>query len=60
MGSQYHFHMETHVCIVKPNEDGFDIDVPTQFMDMVAFVVAKVMNIDENRCSPIILKVHPV
>ena len=30
MGSQYHFHMETHVCIARPTEDGLDLLVPTQ------------------------------
>lgn len=30
MGSQFHFHMETHVCIARPTEDGLDILVPTQ------------------------------
>jgi len=48
MGSQYHFHMETHVCISKPTEDGFDIDVPTQGINACIGVVSKVMGIPVN------------
>ena len=41
--------METHVCIVKPTEDGFDIDLPTQvctvgFMKTVPQVYTLLMN----------------
>ena len=49
MGSQYHFHMETHVCIAKPADDGFDIELPTQCTDVSAMILSKVMNIDINR-----------
>lgn len=48
MGSQYHFTMETHVCIVKPTEDGFDIDIPTQDINGCAKVVSKVIGVDVN------------
>jgi len=48
MSSQYHFAMETHVCIVKPTEDGFDIDLPTQDIASTANVVSKVMKVDIN------------
>ena len=49
MGSQYHFHMETHVCIAKPTEDGFDLEIPSQDIKTTAKVVSKVMKIDVNR-----------
>ena len=26
-GSQYHFHMETHICIVTPVENGTELEV---------------------------------
>jgi xanthine dehydrogenase/oxidase len=45
MGSQYHFHMETHTCIVSPTEDGFDLMIPFQY---VTAVVAKALNITVN------------
>ena len=49
MGSQYHFYMETHVCIVTPTEDGFDVEVPSQDINNTAKAVAKVMNTSVNR-----------
>jgi len=48
MGSQYHFHMETHVCIAKPTEDGMDLEVPSQDINATANVVAKVLNVSAN------------
>ena len=54
MGSQYHFHMETQVCIAKPTDDGFDIEVPTQHVDLTATVLAKVLNEDINRLKILI------
>lgn len=49
MGSQYHFHMETHVCIVTPTEDGFDVEIPSQDINQTAIAVAKVMKTTVNR-----------
>ena len=49
MGSQYHFHMETHVCIVTPTEDGFDVEIPSQDINQTAITVAKVMKTSVNR-----------
>ena len=49
MSSQYHFYLETQVCIVQPTEDGFDIKVPTQFANKLATVVSKVVNVPVNR-----------
>ena len=48
-GSQYHFYMETHVSIVTPTEDGFDVEVPTQDINNTAIAVANVMNTSVNR-----------
>ena len=49
MGSQYHFHMETHTCIVSPTEDGFDLLIPSQSVTKMTAVVAKALNIPVNR-----------
>ena len=49
MGSQYHFHMETHVCIVKPTDDGFDVDIPSQDINGTVISIAKVLKISVNR-----------
>jgi len=48
MGSQYHMHMETHVTVVTPVEDGFDIELPTQSTDMVQTLVAYALNTQAN------------
>ena len=49
MGSQYHFHMETHVCIARPTADGFDIEVPSQFIIWTSLLLSKVMNLQLNK-----------
>jgi len=45
MGSQYHMHMETHVAVVTPIEDGFDIELPTQSIDIVQTLLAWNLNV---------------
>ena len=49
MGSQYHYHMETHVVQVTPLEDGFDVTVPTQTIDFIQKSVSRVLNVPANR-----------
>ena len=49
MGSQYHFHMETQTCIVSPMEDGFDVAVASQGVNMIQNIVAMALNIPVNR-----------
>ena len=49
MGSQYHFHLETHNCIVTPVEDGFNLTIPTQSANDTQEVVAKALNVPINR-----------
>jgi len=52
IGSQYHFHMETHSCICKPNEDGgLDVTSATQWMDLVQSVMATVLGLKENQIN---------
>merc|ERR1719481_1231077 len=51
MGSQYHMHMETHVAVVTPTENGFNIEIPTQSVDMVQTLVAYALNIQAHRIN---------
>ncbi len=49
-GGQYHFHMETQSCVVRPAGDGtFDVRSATQHMDGIQNVVAKALDIDNNK-----------
>lgn len=52
MGSQYHFHMETQTCIVSPMEDGFDVAVASQDVNMIQNIVAMALNIPANSVNP--------
>ncbi|XP_064388596.1 xanthine dehydrogenase/oxidase-like [Halichondria panicea] len=45
LGSQYHYHMETHTAVVIPDEGGFKVQSATQWVDRVQAAVAMVMNI---------------
>ena len=49
MGSQYHFHMETQTCIVSPTEEGFDIEIASQDINVTQKQLAKVLNMSNNR-----------
>lgn len=49
MLGQYHFTMETQVCIARPSEDGIDIDSATQWISKVKDCVAQVLGIPVNR-----------
>ena len=51
MGSQYHFHMETHICIVTPTEDGFNVEISSQDIDQNQNLVANALNIPVNRLA---------
>ena len=57
MGSQYHFHMETHVCIARPTDDGFDIDIPSQWVIKTSKVLSQVMNLQLNRKVLVTIKI---
>jgi len=56
MGSQYHFHMETQTCVVSPMEDGFDVKVASQSIDMIQSVVAATLNIPINSVNTTITR----
>ncbi len=45
LGTQYHYHMETHTVVVEPHEGGFKVQSATQWVTRVQAAVAMVMNI---------------
>ena len=45
LGTQYHYHMETHTVVVVPNEGGFKVQSATQWVDRVQAAVAMVMDV---------------
>ena len=48
-GSQAHMHMEPHVTLVIPKEDGLTVYSATQWMGLVQGMIAKALNIPNNR-----------
>ncbi|CAL8110877.1 unnamed protein product [Orchesella dallaii] len=42
---QYHFHLETQICICVPKEDGMDVFSSTQHMDNVQAAIGGCLNI---------------
>ena len=48
-GAQYHFYMETQVCVVTPVEDGFDVELASQDIQNTQTTVAAVLNLPDNR-----------
>ena len=52
MGSQYHFHMETQTCLVSPVEDGYDVAVASQDVNMIQAIVSLALAIPANSVNP--------
>ena len=48
-GAQYHFYMETQVCVVTPVEDGYDVELASQDIQNTQTTVAAVLNLPDNR-----------
>ena len=49
VGSQHHFHLETHTCLVRPIEDGqFEVHSATQWITYVQKCVARALGIDNH------------
>ena len=48
-GAQYHFYMETQVCVVTPVEDGYDVELASQDIQNTQTRVAAVLNLPDNR-----------
>lgn len=45
---QYHYHMETQICLVVPKENNLDVYAGTQWMDVIQTAIALVLGIPEN------------
>ncbi len=49
IGSQYHFHLESQTCLVRPIENGqLEVFSATQWIKEVHTVVARALNIAQN------------
>ncbi|RVE48202.1 hypothetical protein evm_007156 [Chilo suppressalis] len=46
---QYHFSMETIMCVTSPSEEGLVVYSTSQWIDAVQYTVAKALKLDENR-----------
>lgn len=49
MDRQYHFHMETQICICVPKENGMAVYSATQHMNGVQAVIAAALNVPANQ-----------
>ncbi|OQV18654.1 Xanthine dehydrogenase [Hypsibius exemplaris] len=48
LGGQVHFHMETQTSVVRPTEDGLDIEAGTQWIDHAQTAVSRSCGIPKN------------
>lgn len=46
---QYHYTLETIVCIVRPTEEGLEVHATTQWTDAIQTMIARALKMDENR-----------
>ncbi|KPI91000.1 Xanthine dehydrogenase [Papilio xuthus] len=46
---QYHFCMETLVCVTKPTEEGLEVHSSTQWMDGVQVATSRALNLPQNK-----------
>lgn len=46
---QYHFTMETLVCVTKPSEEGLEVHAATQWLDGVHVMVSRALNLKQCR-----------
>lgn len=46
---QYHFPLETLVCVTQPLEDSLKVFPATQWLDGTQDMIAKALNLDQNR-----------
>ncbi|KAJ8719329.1 hypothetical protein PYW08_011504 [Mythimna loreyi] len=46
---QYHFPMETMVCVAKPIEEGLEVHMASQWLDGPHTMISRALNIDQNK-----------
>lgn len=46
---QYHFPMETIVCVVKPTEEGLEVHTATQWINGVQLMISRALLLDESK-----------
>ncbi|KAJ8719962.1 hypothetical protein PYW07_012005 [Mythimna separata] len=46
---QYHFPMETMVCVAKPTEEGLEVHLASQWLDGPHTMISRALNIDQNK-----------
>ncbi|XP_070499176.1 xanthine dehydrogenase-like [Chironomus tepperi] len=51
IGAQYHYHLETQLCVCTPAEDGINVYSPTQWMDSIQIAVAEALNMSVNQVN---------
>lgn len=47
---QYHFCMETLVCVTQSSEEGLSTYPASQWMDGIQWTISRLLNISKNRC----------
>lgn len=47
--SQFHYTMETQVCVTYPSDDGLEVLPSTQWMDNIQTAVSKALKIEQSR-----------
>ncbi|KAL1517488.1 hypothetical protein ABEB36_001248 [Hypothenemus hampei] len=57
IGSQYHFHMETHCCYVIPSEGELEIHSATQWIAFTQCAVSQILNLDAQKIDIIVKRV---
>ncbi|XP_028395681.1 xanthine dehydrogenase-like [Dendronephthya gigantea] len=51
VGTQHHFHMETHTCLCIPSEEEMKVYASTQSTETTQISIAQVLNIPQNSVS---------
>ncbi|XP_052742307.1 uncharacterized protein LOC128198880 [Bicyclus anynana] len=46
---QYHWTMETNVCVVRPNEEGLEVHAATQWLDLAHQGICRALKLDQNK-----------